>query len=296
MSEEQAKRLKRYERDIEPSPITLTDRDLNIFKALYFHRVLRQDHIENLFFGSKERTQKRLRPLYNHAYIDRIFVTRTRGGKSPNHYVLDKRGADLLKAEFPELEITWYPSYKELSDMYLRHALPLNDVMVFVYAACREYGFEIRRWFTQAQLKAIQERVIASTPQGKRAKVPLQPDSYFEIAAKGQIYPCFVEYDGTTQAGDVIKQKVLAYKAYYESGRYTEVYNRKSFRVLFVTDGGKRMANLKSWAEQLTFKGIERFWFAVHSQLSIRTILTETVWFQAGRENPRSLLPTDQQE
>jgi hypothetical protein len=295
VADEERKRLKRFERDANSPGITLTDRDLVILQALYFHRVLRQDHLQQLFFRSKERTQKRLRRLYNHAYIDRIFVTRTRGGKSPNHYVLDRKGADVLKAEFPELEITWYHSYKELSDMYLRHALPLNDVMVFVHAASQQHNFEIRQWHTQAQLKAVQERVVAATPKGKRSKVPLQPDSYFEIAANGRLYPCFVEYDGTTQSGTVIKQKVLAYKAYYESGRYTQVYGRKSFRVLFVTDGGRRMANLKTWTEQLRLPGLERFWFAVHPQLSPRTILTEPVWFQAGREQARSLLPVDQQ-
>ena len=293
MSGKSEKRLKRFERKMEPAPITFVERDLEILKALYFHRVLRQDHLQHLFFTSKERAQKRLRKLFNHAYIDRIFVVRAKGGKTPNHYVLDRKGADLLKAEFPELEITWYHSYKDLSDMYLRHAVPLNDIMVHIYAASEAHGFIIRKWFTQAQLKATQERVSITNLNGKSVKVPLQPDSYFEIAAHGKLYPCFVEYDGTTQSGNVIKQKILAYKAYYESERFTQVYGRRSFRVLFVTEGGKRMANLKTWTEELGIEGLRRFLFAVHPQLSTRTILIEPMWYAAGRETPRPLISTN---
>ena len=80
-------RAKRHERRKNPPNITIqVPRDLDILEAVYTHRVLTQYQLQRLFFPSKDRTQQRLRLLYDHAYLDRRFQPQRVGetGRTPN--------------------------------------------------------------------------------------------------------------------------------------------------------------------------------------------------------------------
>lgn len=289
------KRAKRYKRRTNPPGIHIQiPRDLDILQALYQHRVLRQDQLEQLFFKSKERAQKRLRLLYDHRYVDRRFLAERigGGGRKPNLYVIDRRGIDLLKEERPELDLVWHHSYKDLSDPYLKHALPLNDIMVAIHVACRILDCQVHDWQTEAQLKANHDRVKIHIDGGQRQWVTIIPDTYFFLWAHQRGFPCFVEYDGGTERSKVIKNKIRAYKAYYETGQYKKRYGYKAFRVLFVSKSEQRVQDLKTWTEELNIVGHHWFWFGVLKQLSPDKILTAPIWHYAGSTEPRSLIQT----
>jgi hypothetical protein len=95
MSEEKAgrRRRRRDRRDANPPPMRLTDRDREIIEAVCLHRVLRQDQVQALFFGSKSAAQRRLALLYHHGYLARQFLP-VRGGimNSPILYLLVNLG------------------------------------------------------------------------------------------------------------------------------------------------------------------------------------------------------------
>ena len=288
-------RAKRHERRNNPPNITIQiPRDLDVLEAVYLHRVLSQYQLQRLFFPSKDRTQQRLRLLYDHAYLDRRFQPQRVGetGRTPNLYVLDRKGSDLLKAERPELEVVWHHSYKDPSDEYLRHLLPLNEFMVVVTLAAKSRGYKVHEWQTEAQLKAAPQRVRVQTATGRKRDIAVVPDTFFSIQQGRYIYPFMVEQDGTTQTAKVIKQKIRMYHAYYTSGKYTERYGYNSFRVLFVTGSGKRLQSLKRWTEELNLDGQHHFYFAVHSQLSPKTLFDRPVWYRAGSQEPLELLTT----
>ncbi|MCA9910134.1 MAG: replication-relaxation family protein, partial [Anaerolineae bacterium] len=76
----------------------LTDRDKDIIEAVYRYRILRQDQIQRLFFGTAAAAQRVLVRLYDHTFLERKFLP-VYEGRSPTLYVLDKRGAELLRAE-----------------------------------------------------------------------------------------------------------------------------------------------------------------------------------------------------
>src|SRR5579859_6326821 len=102
-------RRKRNERESNPPPMELTERDIQILDMVYRCRVLRQDHIHALFFGSsKTASQRRLALLYHHGFLARRFLTvRASYLLSPALYVLDRRGATCLRTALGYDELHW---------------------------------------------------------------------------------------------------------------------------------------------------------------------------------------------
>src|SRR5258707_12262808 len=110
---EARQRRRRDERLAHPPLMRLMERDKEIVKTVYDYRVLRQDQVQALFFGpnpgAKAAAQRRLVKLYDCGFLERYFLP-TRGGlmSSPILYGLDKRGAELLRAEFGYDNLHWY--------------------------------------------------------------------------------------------------------------------------------------------------------------------------------------------
>ncbi len=64
---EHQRRRKRHVRDENPEPMLVTERDVRIIEAVYQCRVLRQDQLHRLFFGSAtSASQRRLMLLFQH--------------------------------------------------------------------------------------------------------------------------------------------------------------------------------------------------------------------------------------
>jgi hypothetical protein len=51
-------------------PIQLTDRDRNIIRQIYRHRLLRSSQIVALVGGSRQQVLRRLHLLFHHGYVD----------------------------------------------------------------------------------------------------------------------------------------------------------------------------------------------------------------------------------
>lgn len=270
----------------------LTGRDVDVVQAVHTHRVLKQEHIQLLFFGPRNKSgaQRRLERLYDHGYLERALLPVTTG-RSPTLYLLDRKGADLLRRERGYDELVWYHSSKTLKPEFLEHTLAINDVMVAVTLACREAGYELAIWQTEGQLKADYDRVTIQTSSGRRETVPIVPDSYFEVIAGGRRYPCFLELDRGTMTLGRFKQKVQGYMAYYRTGSYERRYGNRSLRVLVVAPSETRLANLKAATEQVG--GREWFWFGRLAELSPATILAAPVWQVATWEGRYSLIVPD---
>lgn len=77
----------------------LTERDREICRYLYHHRVLTTDQLTLLFFSSRRRAQDRLLFLYRGRVLDRFYPPRPFGlGKPEAHWLLDEGGAILVAA------------------------------------------------------------------------------------------------------------------------------------------------------------------------------------------------------
>jgi hypothetical protein len=294
---------KRGKREAYPSRLNIQfPRDLDILEDIYRHKALTIHQIHSMHFGaSRSPAQLRITKLFNHNFIDQIVLPVAYGqpGSNPIFNIMGSKGADLLR-EYRDPDLVWHYSDRELSDRFLKHAKLLNDFYATVVRACRDvsYGYAdygvdnplIKR--TEKELKADRERVNIRNVIGKRETLPFNPDTYFQISANGSVYSFFVEADNKTEKGSVIKEKFRAYRAYYESRMYQEKYGRREpFRVLFVTDGVKRLESLKKWAAEDTAG--ENFWFAYAAHVVRNSVLHLPVWYVSGWMGRHPLFRTD---
>ena len=68
------RRLRRDQRSVTPAQMRLMQRDVGILKTVAEYRIMRQDQIQQLFFGSKSTAQYRLSHLYQHGFLARHFL------------------------------------------------------------------------------------------------------------------------------------------------------------------------------------------------------------------------------
>lgn len=269
----------------------LTDRDLDVIEAVHYYRVLQQSQLEALFFGSRATAQFRLEKLYDHGFLDRKFLPVALGtGRSPTLYVLDRRGAEVLRAHRGYDELTFYHTSKDLSSQFLEHTLAINDVMVAVVRSCRRNGFQMERWRGENQVKGDYDRVTVRGVS-RLEEAPILPDSYFTIVAKQRRHHFFLEVDRGTMPSARFRTKVLAYLAYHRSGGYERRYGTQSLRILTVVPGEKRLTQLRQATE--TAGGNNRFWFTTAEHVTEARILTEPVWQLAHTEERRALFALD---
>lgn len=283
-------RRRRDQRLDKPRRMRLQERDIDIVEAVHRHRVLRQGQIQRLFFGprNKSGTQRRLELLYDHRYLERVFLPMLPGeGGSPTLYVLDKAGADLLRLTRGYDEIPWQGGSKAVKADFLAHTVATNEFMVSMSVACQAQGVELESWQTERELKRDYDYVSVTTPTGRRQRLAVVPDSYFTLVADGRRYPFFLEMDMGTMTLARYKSKVQAYMVYRRRG-YEARFGRTSLRVLSVTPGQRRLENLKRAAEEV--RAPDWFWFGLLSDVGAARILSETVWQVAGRVEPTRLL------
>ncbi|MHB8625520.1 MAG: replication-relaxation family protein [Aggregatilineales bacterium] len=273
----------------------LTDRDKEAVEAIYRYRVLTQAQLEQLVYHSCHPSvaQHRLSLLYHHGYLARQFLP-VRGGMvtSPILYLLDQKGADLLKREWGAEQVKWTPAQRNVTSLFFFHTLALNDVRIAITCACRACGYRVVNWTGESAIKATYESVTVQTASGRAERIPILPDGYFAVVdvhndPKSAAH-FFVELDRGTETTKRFGRKIRAYIAYLNSGRYTARYGTKSLRVLTVTEGKRRLKHLKQVTEAAG--GKSRFWFTTLNVLTEETALTHPIWQVAGRTEPCSLI------
>jgi hypothetical protein len=268
---------RRDDRKQTPTPMRLTERDLQILQAVYAYRVLTTQHLKTLFFTSLRQTYGRLSLLYHHGFLDRQFLgVHADKMNTPILYVLDRRGAECLQAHLG-LEVTWSKRDKTLTPTFLEHTLAINSVRVAIACACQQQpGFQLTTWLGENDLKADYDYVPIRRENGRLKSVSVIPDSYFALETPRGTAHFFLELDRGTMTTQRFKTKILAYQAYYASGAYQRRYQTKSLRVLTVTISAARAASLRRVTEAAD--GKQRYWFTTLDQLTPETVLTQPLW------------------
>jgi hypothetical protein len=288
MSSKKRQRAPRNQRDKNPKPIRITQRDIAILQAIYDYRWLMTEQIYRLFFPSLHRAYERMEALYHNGYVGRVFP-----GENINQmnvamlYVLDKRGAKVL-SEYLKYEIALDGQARKVKPMFLEHTIAINDVRIAVSLACQKAGWLLLDWQTEAELKANYDRVALPGRMGQLEAVPLVPDSYFKID-NGNKKPAhfFLELDRNTMAHKRFKAKVLAYNIYAEAGGAEKRFSTQNYRVLTVTLSEQRAWNLKEMTEKIG--GENRFWFTSLDQVNVDTVFDAPVWYRALAKDKRKL-------
>lgn len=292
-SSNEPKRRPPYERASALYRMVERDNDRAIVRLVYEYRILSQRQIERLLNRSKPTVQRLLRRLYDHRYLERVFLPLTRFGSSPALYILDRTGIELLRRHGIE-DFAWQPD-KTISSMYIEHTLAINEVRIAVNLGCQARGWTTGRWLSEAELKSRENYDLVTIPS-YRQKVSLIPDSYFSVVVpdKGTTH-FFLELDRGKMVLKRFREKIEAYVSYYKSGAYARRYNAQGFRVLTVIDGvGEgRLRNLAKDATQVAGIG-RRFWFAHLEDVTEQTVLTEPIWWVAGSDQKEALIALEQ--
>ncbi len=291
--------LSRYKRvDERQLPgLRLTPRDAAILMAVYQYRALTTKQIETLFFlpnkvSSKPNTrcQYRLQLLYQHGYLLRDEQPqKLTEGRKPFVYWLNDRGAQLVEELLDGDELDWNPSEHHVSNLFLVHLLATNDVRVAITIAAQKHNFSIDTWLDDRTLKRrhMTDVVTLRGPQGGTQKAAVVPDGFFVLNTPSAMYHHCLEIDLATVTGlssvpgrRDIARKIRAYLAYFQSGKYEQRYGTYKGRVLIVTTGEKRVANLKAITENVG--GKQRFWLTTLARVQSNDVLTDPIWQKAG--------------
>lgn len=286
----------------------LTDRDREIVQAVYSFRALSAAQVEALLFQPEKgqdhptkttRCQLRLKLLYHTGYLFRDEQPQKLSeGRKPLVYFLDRKGAELIP------EIAGNPSEvtntrrqdRNLSQLFLDHLLSTNDVRVAITVAAKHQAWDIETWLDDTTLKKAHmgEYVMLKSEQGKLQQATVVPDGYFILNTGEYVYHHFLEIDRRTVTGEASNsgkrdwaRKVRAYLEYYRSGQYEKRYHTQGLRILTVTTGERRLANLREITERAGGKA--RFWFTTFDKVTAVTVLTASIWQVAGKEGLHSL-------
>jgi len=276
----------------------LTDRDIEILYAVYTHRALTTNQIGTLLFPSaggevrsevSSRCRRRLQYLYHHGYLHRAELLKSlHDGSRPFVYLLDRQSIPILvqKYKLSADEVNWRPHHNRIGSLFLNHLIACNDFRIAVEVAVQKDEYELAQWIDESTLRRQRrkEKIDITTPSGIRRQITLIPDGYFQINANGYCYPHFLEVDmgtETVMGSDFgrkdFARKLLGYKAYYESGRYTASYDSTAMRVLIVTNSVRRLINLMKAAEMT--KSSSFCMFAVFDDVMVAdTVVSSPIW------------------
>jgi hypothetical protein len=160
-------------------------------------------------------------------------------------------------------------------------------------------GFELREWRDEQTLRQTIDKVEITGPQGGKQTVAVIPDAYMVVFTDPREFHHLVEVDLKTVVLEYVKEenrdwarKIRAYLSYYEEG-YQARYPAagKSMRVITVTLGEERLANLVELTEKIAGKRKRRFWYSTFERLRVeKNALTGLVWTIPGREGRHRLV------
>lgn len=264
--------------------MVLTERDREIVRAVHENRFLRRDQIERLFFSTTTAANARLLSLYQHHFLDRLYLP-VEVGSSQAVYALDREGTRIIAAEEHRhlSEVTWRRRHNRVEFFFLEHTLMTAELHVALQLAIRSRDdVSLIEWRRDAFL--TRERF--ADPEDDEARLFVAPDAFFGLALPGGSTYFFVEVDLGTETLERFRRKVRAYQEYWRSGRYTERYDHRYFRVLTVAETTGRLANL---IEVCAEEGARQMFLFTGAAAVTERVLAR-VWFIPGSLEPVSLL------
>jgi len=218
-------------------PVIINERDKSLLSAVADYRILNTEQVFRMFFPSIGRARKRLRQLWHHRYLKRIVKpTRMGEGSSMFLYTSTRRGLRIISAD-----LAGRKKCMRLSSFHIDHILAINTFRICLESATpRSKEVSLESWNEGKELlmkASIKDRGIVR-------QIPIIPDAYFALKHDERIFHYFLEIDrGTTD----LKRIILKCRGYLDiwQGKIAQSkFSIRSFRVLYVTTGEKRLTNM----------------------------------------------------
>jgi len=210
--------------------------------------------------------------------------------KSTIHkYCLSKKGAALISHLYSEKEareIKWNEKQNKVEPFFIEHILAINDVRIaFLKAVLATKEYELF-WFNEQEVKAWKEKVDDHENSGKT--LPITPDAFLYLIGKNKKAYYFLEVDRATESNRRWRDKIKGYVEYVKSGKYQARFKTEALRVLTISTGKERIANLIKTTQSV--ENAYFFLFATFEQIKDRNIIFKPVWKTTGKEGLISLL------
>jgi len=259
--------------------LVLTERDQKIIQAVWKYRFLASSQIKELFFGSKSKCDRRLRELYDHAYLDRIAIPQVQG-RGELVYALWDKGAELLVQEngIQRKDLKWSRQKNKIQPQFLQHELNLALFRMAVEKSVYLMPeVKLLFWLSGEEIKAKWRTKFSAHQYGKNKKDGgLRPDAYLGIETpKGKLY-FFVEIDRGTESLKVIQKKIELYFNAYSKGLFEHSLGVKKFRVLFVVETDERVSKLMTLGTNTPTPSL--FWVVTQADLKESTTCFTNIW------------------
>lgn len=281
LTQQLKRRIPKNRRIKEVPRLIIRERDKEIILEVLRSRFLRRDQIERLFFTSTVACNRRLKMLYQHGFLERIYQP-VSFGLTQACYALDREGARLVAKELnvEKPSLIWKKKDNKVGFLFLEHTLTINEFKVnLVLAERKEKSFKLL--FFKPEWEDLKDKV--SDPKKEKKYLPVNPDAFFGIETeKGRSY-FFLEADLGTETTRRFRQKIVSYRQYWKEGKYQKRYGFKSFRVLTVTTNEKRLLNLLVSAQK---EGAKSMFLFTAKKFVTPKLLSTPIWLSPSEKNP----------
>lgn len=268
----------RYLRRENPVPLKLQSRDHEILQHMATHWYLTSDHIQQLAFtGSGLRSaQNRLRKLFDHHYLHRLFIPYVVFEGKPSHplanrplYALSKKGAEIVARDTQRtLKEVPYCNRENLQSFgHMEHNLVATDLMVAMQAACQD-----RSDLDMVSVVRDPElfRALHHRPSQWIGRTSVLSDGAFALAPSGQKQPWWFHIEivraGIKGGNKTLLKRLRTYVELHHEGFFRDIFGHDQLRaVLICTTSEERAENFRQLAEQLPH-GRNLFWFTSYKK------------------------------
>lgn len=272
--------------DVAASPMTsshrlkpgliLQPRDREFLRQLAEHRFMKSEHLHALTEPAVSRRviQTRLKKLFSHGYLKRLYVPVVLDGTHARlaHcrqpiYTLTTRGIRLLEEQGPGSTrgLTWVA--ERPSVQFLAHHLVVTECLVALKVASRHHpAVTLVSGHAESRLR-VQLHAYRRLHQLPRAIVPDGVFTLFYESTQETLTLYLEVVRADVRGGNArLIEKFRHYSELHRQGFFRQVYGHDRIRaVIFATTSSVRAANLATLAKQLAH-GRQMFWFGNYQE------------------------------
>lgn len=298
-----SERLSKYKRDPKQVSFQLTDRDVEILRALNRYRYLRTGQVHELLFadnGTIQSARRRLRSLYHHGLIARAQPYVQVGKPVPEiAYYLDRKGRRLLQEQGEAVQ--FWRKGGEVKYHFLEHAIALSQFRLHLEKAVAAMeDVELELFVPDFQMREAAEHYAGRKRYllfrevfhpVHRKNFVVHPDALIVLSRVSQgikqhLMLC-LEIDRGTEGLEKIRDKVTGYQLAKEQNLFRPIADIPSFFVLFQAPSERRATSIFHSLLDHIGAGITRV--ASASEISAETILSANIWRDA-QDQRRAIL------
>lgn len=290
-----SKRLSKYKRDPKQVSFQLTDRDVEILRALNRYRYLRTGQVHELLFsdnGTIQSARRRLRNLYHHGLIARAQPYVQVGKPLPEiAYYLDRKGRKILQEQGESVQL-WRKG-GEVKYQFLEHAIALSQFRLHLEKAVAAMDdVELELFIPDFQMREAAEHYAGRKRYLlfrevfhpiHRKNFVVHPDALIVLSrlsqgTKQHLMLC-LEIDRGTEGLERIRDKVTGYQLASEQKLFRPIADIPNFFVLFQAPSERRATSIFHALLDHIGAGMTRVSSA--DVVSTETILNANIWRDA---------------